>query len=144
MSDALPALGFFFFLLTFVLFAKQTKSFAVSFFLDDADSDEGEKDSGDGYELDAGRDRACDLRAGDEIGGNVYQDGVNAPEVANMFCLFRKSVRRQCALLHTIFFLFECSKFMLIVAQLHQGGGPKLSQGAGWIPSTRFHVSRAW
>eukprot|EP00904_Undaria_pinnatifida_P006963 jgi/Undpi1/3397/HiC_scaffold_15.g06770.m1 len=41
---------------------------------DDTDSDEGEKDGGDGYDFDAGHDRACDLRGGDEIGGNVYQD----------------------------------------------------------------------
>ena len=48
------------------------------FFLDDADSDEGEEDGGDGYDFDVGHDRACDLRAGDEIGGNVDQDDVSA------------------------------------------------------------------
>ena len=56
------------------------------FFLDDADSDEGEEDGGDGYDFDVGHDRACDLGAGDEIGGNVNQDDVSAVEVANMFC----------------------------------------------------------
>eukprot|EP00904_Undaria_pinnatifida_P001065 jgi/Undpi1/1095/HiC_scaffold_10.g04558.m1 len=44
--------------------------------LDDTDSDEGEKDGGDGYDFDADHDRACDLRGGDEIGGNVYQDDI--------------------------------------------------------------------
>ena len=67
-------------------------------FFDDADSDEGEEDGGDGYDLDVGHDCACDLRAGDEIGGNVGQDDVSAVEVANVFCSFLKSARRQCAL----------------------------------------------
>ena len=73
-------------------------------FSDDADSDEGKEDGGDGYDFDVGHDRACDLGAGDEIGGNVDQDDVSAKEMANMFCLFLKSARRQCALLYTFFF----------------------------------------
>ena len=72
--------------------------FVGVFFLDDADSDEGEEDGGDGYDFDVGHDRACDLGARDEIGGNVDQDDVSAVKVANMFCLFLKSARRQCAL----------------------------------------------
>ena len=68
------------------------------FFAEDADSDEGEEDGGDGYDFDVGHDRVCDLGAGEEIGGNVDQDDVSAVEVANMFCLFLKSARRQCAL----------------------------------------------
>eukprot|EP00904_Undaria_pinnatifida_P013878 jgi/Undpi1/9620/HiC_scaffold_27.g12076.m1 len=49
--------------------------------LDDTDSDEGEKDGGDGYDFDAGHDRACYLRGGDEIGGNVYQDDGGGPNM---------------------------------------------------------------
>ena len=67
------------------------------FFLDDA-SDEGKEDGGDGCDFEVGHDRACDLGAGDEIGGIVDQDDVSAVEVANMFRLFLKSARRQCAL----------------------------------------------
>ena len=64
------------------------------------DSYEGEEDGGDGYDFDVGYDRACDLLigAGDEIDGNVDQDDVSAVKVANMFRLFLKSARRQCAL----------------------------------------------
>ena len=68
------------------------------FFLDDADSDEGEEDGGDRYDFDVGHDRACGLGAGDEIGVKVDQDDASAVEVANMFCLFLKSARRQRAL----------------------------------------------
>ena len=52
-----------------------------------------------------------------------------------MLCLFLKSARRQCAL-YLRFVLFECSEFMLIVAQLHQGGGPNMLNGR---PDT-FHA----
>ena len=74
--------------------------FAGFFFLDDADSDE---DGGDGYDFDVGHDRAFDLGAGNEIGGNVDQDDVSAVEVANMFCLILKSAGRQCALVYDFF-----------------------------------------
>ena len=114
---------------------------SLVFFLDDADSDKGEKDGGDEYDFDVGHDRACDLGAGDAIGGNVDQDDVSAVEVANMFCLFLKSARRQCALCIR-FFPFECSEFMSIVAQLYQGVAHTCSRFA-WIPSTRFQISRA-
>ena len=67
------------------------------------DSDEGEKDGGNGHDFDAGHDRACDLGAGDEIGGNVDQDDVSAVEVAHLVGLFLKSARRQCALCIRIF-----------------------------------------
>ena len=52
------------------------------YFVDDADSDEGKEDGGDGYGFDVGHDRACDLETGDEIGGNVNQDDVSAVDVA--------------------------------------------------------------
>ena len=84
-------------MLTLVLYAKQT-NFFVFFCLEDADSDGGEEDGGDGYDFDVGHDRAYGLRAGDEIGGNVDQDDVSAVEVAIAFCLFLKSARRQRAL----------------------------------------------
>ena len=81
-------------------FSPNKPNFFFFFFLDDADSDEGEEDGGDGYDFDVGPDRACDLGAGDGIGGNVEQDDVSAVQVeaANMFCLFLKSARRQRAL----------------------------------------------
>ena len=65
------------------------------FFLDDADSEEGKEDGGDGYDFDVGHDRACDdLGAGDEVDGNVDRDDVSAVEVANMFWLLLQSARR--------------------------------------------------
>ena len=68
------------------------------FFLDDGDSDEVEEEGVNEYDFDVGHDCACDLKAGDQIGGNIEEDDVSAVEVANMFCLFLKSTRRHCAL----------------------------------------------
>ena len=72
-------------------------------------------------------DRVWDLLIGarDEIGGNVDQDDVSAVAVANMFCLFLKSARRQCAL---------CIRFISVgVFWIHveccptvSGGGPHM------------------
>ena len=85
-------------MLRFVLFVKETKLLLRCLFVNNADTDEGEEDGCDGYDFGVGHDHACDLGAGDEIGPNVDQDDVGSVEVANMFSLFLKSARRQCAL----------------------------------------------
>ena len=107
--------------------------FVGAIFLDDADSDEGKEDGGYGYDFDVGHDRACDLRAGDEIGGNVDQDDVSAVEVANMFRSFL-NLRGVNVRFVYVFFLLECSELMLIVAQLlNQRGGPHTLKVRLWI-----------
>ena len=74
------------------------KVFVGVFVSDDADSDEGKEDGGDGCDFDVGHDHTCDLGAGDEIGGNVDQEDVSAVEVENMFRMFMKSAHGECAL----------------------------------------------
>ena len=105
-------------------YSPNTPNFFVGvFFLDDA-SDEGKEDGGDGCDFNVGHDRACDLEAGDEIGGIVDQDDVSAVEVANVSFVSEICSASMCAL-YTIFFCSDCSEFM-IVTQLYQRGGPHM------------------